>query len=165
MADQRVVVSGRLSSGSLAAKLSVPPVGMIADYDMLMNKPSVNGVELSGDKTSQELYLINENTASGWNSIPQYIPKRGEICIYTDYTATTDEQGNAIICPEIKIGDGEAYLIDLPFVGVDQRHMILQKLNLHEANTAIHVTQTERAFWNNKLNFVMSGEELIFTRN
>ena len=39
----------------------------------------------------------------------------------------------------------------------------MQKLNLHEDNTSIHVTPEEKIFWNNKLNYDVVGENLILT--
>ena len=34
---------------------AVIPAGMVSDYDQLNNKPQINGVELSGDKSTAEL--------------------------------------------------------------------------------------------------------------
>lgn len=54
---------------------------------------------------------IYMNTTEYWNSNPMLIAKDGAIYIYTDY----DEfEGQAI--PGIKVGDGKAYLIDIPFI-------------------------------------------------
>ena len=149
-------------SQSLAAGFDdVVPLDKTTNYNSLTHKPSVNGVELSGDKTAEDLQIVSENTTAGWNSMPQYIPKRGEICIYTDYETIQDEQGNDIVCPGVKIGDGNAYLIDMPFAGAETRYKLLE----HKENATIHVSQQDRSFWNNKINCDVSGEELIFTRN
>lgn len=59
--------------------------------------------------------------------------------MYTDYRL--DEEGNAV--PGIKIGDGNAYLIDAPFMDTD----IIDHINNH----TIHITEEERQFWNNKV--------------
>ena len=127
------------------------------DYNSLRNKPSINGVELAGALTSQSLYIVSENTTAGWAENPTYIPKKGEIVLYTDYAH--DESGNPI--PAIKTGDGAAYVADLPFVGDDVRLDLLAHIN----DPAPHVTDAERAFWNNKLNYDVEGEELFFNRN
>lgn len=160
-------LKGSLNSGSLSGDISVPLQSATTDYNALLNKPSINGVELSGNKTSQDLFIVSENTTSGWNSMPSYIPKRGEICIYTDYATIQDDMGNDIVCPGIKVGDGNAYLIDMPFVGAEIRYEILQRLKLHEENTTVHITQAEREFWNNKLNYEYDETEeiLILNRN
>lgn len=134
------------------------------NYNDLINKPRINGVELSGNKTAQDLFLVSENTTDGWNSEPQYLPKAGEICIYTDYATIQDALGNDITVPGVKIGDGNAYLIDMPFVGDETRYLLLNRLQNHEQNMAIHVSQEDRSFWNNKLNYDVSGEELILNR-
>lgn len=160
-------LSGNLSGdGKMRGALDVPKVITVydKDYSHLDNKPSINGVELSGDMSAQDLYIVSENTTSGWNSNPQYLPKKGEICIYTDHYRMQDDMGNELVYPAIKIGDGNAYLIDLPFVGDGDRYYILQQLRAHETDTIAHVTQQDRNFWNNKLNFSLDGEELILTR-
>lgn len=159
-------VSGTLNGdGRISGGLSLPHTTLETDYNRLVNKPSINGVELSGEKSAQDLYIVSENTTAGWGENPMYLPKRGEICVYTDHHSVTDDMGNVLVYPGIKIGDGNAYLIDLPFVGDDTRYLILHQLQAHEANTAIHITQAEREFWNNKLNYNIDSEELILTRN
>lgn len=158
-------VSGNLQSGNMSASLSIPQSRVELDYERLINKPRINGVELSGNKTSQDLFIVSENSTEGWASMAQYLPKQGEICIYTDYKTFQDDLGNTIVCPGIKIGDGNSYLIDLPFTDAELRHEVLQRLSDHEQNTTIHITQAEREFWNNKLNYDAVGEELILTRN
>lgn len=137
----------------------------VINYNGAINKPQINGVELIGNKSSADLYIVSENTVSGWNSNPQYLPQKGEICIYTDYTSVVDDQGRTITYPEIKIGDGNSYLIDLPLATDAARYFVLNKLQEHINDTAVHIQPGEREFWNNKLNYDMSSETLILTRN
>ena len=158
-------LSGTLNNGGLSGNVSIPKSSTIGNYEALLNKPQINGVELSGNKTVQDLYIVSENTIEGWDSNPQYLPKAGEICIYTDYMEIQDDLGNIIICPGIKVGDGNSYLIDMPFVGAEIRYEVLNALRQHEQNTLIHVSQADRDFWNNKLNYDAVDEELILTRN
>lgn len=156
---------GKLNGGSLKGNLTIPTMASTGDYSSLINKPSINGVELSGDVTSQDLYIVSENTTAGWNENPLYLPKAGEICVYTDYMTVQDDMGNDVTYPGIKIGDGNAYLIDMPFVGAETRYLLLRRIQDHENNTDLHIQPGEREFWNNKLNYDAVGEELIFTRN
>lgn len=135
------------------------------NYEDLANKPQINGVSLTGNQSSQDLYLVSENTTAGWNSNPMYLPKKGEICVYTDYTTVTDDQGRTITYPEIKIGDGNSYLIDLPLASASARYFLMNKLQEHIDDTSVHIQPGERQFWNNKLNYDVSGEDLILTRN
>lgn len=135
------------------------------DYSRAINKPQINGVELSGNKTSSDLGIVSENTTEGWSANPQYLPKAGEICIYTDYMTVKDDLGRDITFPGIKVGDGNSYLVDMPFVGAETRYLIINAIREHESNTQIHITQNEREFWNNKLNYDIAGDELILTRN
>jgi hypothetical protein len=49
------------------------------------------------------------------------------------------------------MGDGKAYLIDLPFLNgadSDLEDMLLDHIN----NKIIHVDLTDRGFWDNKVN-------------
>lgn len=110
-----------------------------------INGQSVLGsgnLSITGDKTYS-------NTVSGWNAQTSLISEKNAIYVYTDYD--TDENGNVV--PGIKIGDGLAYLIDMPFVdAVMQEHM---------QNTVIHVTQGDKDNWNNKCSVQYMGDERI----
>ena len=134
------------------------------NYNRLANRPQINGITLSGNQTVADLRIVSEDTTAGWNDKLDYVPKRGEIVLYTDRETITDEQGNTIMVPGIKIGDGNAYLVDLPFQDEATRSKALEELKNHEANTSIHVTEDEKEFWNAKLNYDVAGDELIFTR-
>ena len=93
-----------------------------------------------------------------WQARLDYIPNRGNILIYTDKETLND---NTTV-PGIKIGDGLAYGIDLPFVGDDIAEDLLSHIN----NTTVHITAAERTKWNNKINCEdsVSAETLILTR-
>ena len=93
------------------------------------------------------------NTTEYWRLHPHFIPLDGEIVVYTDYSVV---DGKTI--PGIKIGDGKTYIVDLPF-------LVEGSLTTHINNASIHVSEEDRNFWNNKLNYYMEGETLVFTRN
>ena len=99
------------------------------------------------------------DTTANWRNKTTYIPNLGDIVIYTDKATLAD---NTTV-PGIKIGDGRAYGIDLPFVGDD----ILDQLTAHIADSVKHITAAERAFWNDKLNCndEVNEETLILYRN
>ena len=101
-------------------------------------------------------------TTAQLNSDISYIPQKGEVRLYLDKTTITQD-GQTITIPGIKVGDGLAYGVDLPFLGDD----ILQQLLDHIANTTLHITQQERIFWNNKINCEdeVSEETLILNRH
>lgn len=105
---------------------------------------------------------IEFGTTQEWNSRRTYRPVEGMIVVYTDYS--TDSEGRPVY--GIKIGDGNAYLIDLAFIGGDIADILREHIN----DTTIHITQGEREFWNNKINIekpTAAGMEdlLIFNRN
>lgn len=112
-----------------------------------------------------EARIINKSdTTYNWNNAITFIPLKGEIIIYTDRSEKDDGNGNKIKTPGIKIGDGNAYLIDLPFVGEDMAERILEQLNDHVNNQMVHVTSEDRAFWNAKLNCDIEEETMILNR-
>lgn len=99
------------------------------------------------------------NTTEYWEQKPTYVPYKGLIIVYSDY-ATTVLDGKTVNVPGMKIGDGSAYLIDLPFIG-DNMRSILEE---HIHNAIVHVTQEEKDFWNAKLNCEFQNEQLILNR-
>lgn len=129
------------------------------DYNLLRNKPSINGVELVGNKTSEDLGItcIFVNTTEYWNSQPSLIAVKNAIYVYTDYEK--DSEGNDV--PGLKVGDGLGYLIDAPFT-TDPYYE-------HIRNQFLHITPEERERWNNKVRCYVDdftdSEKLIFTTN
>lgn len=97
--------------------------------------------------------LVVKTTAE-WNATPGQLSEEGTIYVYSDYKQTSSGQ----YIPGYKLGDGKAYIVDLPFS--------TQELYEHINNLNIHVTPEEKAFWNNKVRcFVspLSDSDLIFT--
>lgn len=63
---------------------------------------------------------IHAGTTEEWNAQPELIGEREHIYVYTDYCSE-----NGTVYPALKVGDGESYLIDLPFVkGADSLQMV-----------------------------------------
>lgn len=122
-------------------------------------KTSVNLGGYSGSYTRARY-----DTTAGWNSNPSFIPKCGEMVVYSDYQERTDAHGDIYYIPGIKVGDGTTYLIDLPFVNDSISEDIIAILESHINNTDIHVSTEEKQLWNNKLNCTINNEELIFNR-
>lgn len=100
------------------------------------------------------------DTTAHWNAATGFIPLKGETIIYSDY----DTAIPGVTLPGIKIGDGLAYVQDLPFLNYTKASEILA----HLSDDDIHVTTSEKTFWSNKLNIeteTVVGETLIFNRN
>lgn len=95
------------------------------------------------------------DTTANWNAAVGFIPLSGEIIIYDDYETKQIEVNvdnelvtQTINIPNIKIGTGNAYVQDLPFVDDDLRHRLLAHIN----DTDVHVTLNDKAYWSNKIN-------------
>lgn len=111
------------------------------------------------------IYNVQNDTTENWNAKRTYVPERNDIIIYSDHGTIDDGNGNNVDVPGIKIGDGNAYLIDLPFLGEDDKNQILQEVRSHTGNSVIHVTSEDKNFWDNKLNCEVVEGNLIFNRS
>lgn len=118
----------------------------------------------SGYITASDVTTVN--TTSYWQSHATYVPRNGEIIVYSD-GETIEVSGQTVNVPKVKIGTGNEYVGQLPFVG----QPTAEKLDAHIADTVKHITSAERALWNGKLNISTSqaehfvNETLIFNRN
>lgn len=116
---------------------------------------------------------LKRDTTEHWNQTHNFIPLPGEVIVYTDYDSYQKEVDGVmktILVPNIKIGTGNAYVQNLPFVDEKTRDLLLE----HIRNQDIHVTLGEKAFWNNKVNIddayaqihhELEDETLIFNRD
>lgn len=120
--------------------------------------------EIIGDITGKNIMI---GTTAEWNAHGSYIAPEGTIIIYTDHGTYVDANENTIIVPGIKISDGLAYSVDLPFIGDDVAAAIRNELNDHINDNIRHITSAERTFWNNKLNCndTVAEEVLVLNRN
>lgn len=122
------------------------------------------GLITAEDKSKLDDLSIVSNTTEFWNAARGYIPKVGELVIYTDYRQVYSE-GKIVNIAGMKIGTGNAYVQDLVFLNNDAAADISE----HIMNNDIHVTAAKQDFWNNKLNVTDSqeviGEALVFNRN
>ena len=88
---------------------------------------------------------MKRDTTAHWNAAQGFIPLDGEVIIYTDYQTITEVVNNENVTkkiPGIKIGDGQAYVQDLPFINQDLRDALFA----HIANYDVHVTLNDKAF-------------------
>ena len=111
---------------------------------------------------------LKRDTTAHWNAALGMIPLQGELIIYNDYKTIQKEidgEVKNVQIPGIKIGDGRAYVQDLPFVDEELRDKIMTHIN----NPNIHVSLQEKLFWNNKLNVddasEVIGAALVLNRN
>ena len=140
---------------------------MSKEFTIQLDQPRIASLTLGKKSTPigfdpqapQRTKAIVDTTAN-WNQKTTYIPTKGEIIVYSDYHVIDGQP-----YPGIKIGDGLAYVVDLPFVGEEIESGIMDILNDHIRNQDVHVTPEDKEFWNNKLNYMIDGEKLVLTRN
>lgn len=105
-----------------------------------------------GSSQSQVFY----NTTAYWNTQTTTPSTAGAIYIYSDH----DKDGSNNDIPGIKVGDGNGYVPDLPFIDY--------KYNAHLADTVSHITAAERTAWDGKVRCYLDNndaENLVFTTN
>ena len=91
--------------------------------------------------------IFISRTKDQWQYWGRQQSQRGVFYIYTDNEVIQDQQGNDIYVPGIKLGDGLAYICDLPFITDYLSKVLFDHIN----NRIVHITQQEREFWNNKV--------------
>ena len=132
------------------------------NYNMLRNKPSIEGIVLQGDSLLTDFGTNNIyfNSTEGWDSQRDLIGKKGAMYIYSDHNQLVKD-GQTINVPGIKIGDGLAYLIDAPFIDNALSQNVVDMITsetidqLEQANRLVSVA--DRIRWNNKVSAVMDS--------
>ena len=99
---------------------------------------------------------LSIDTSAHWAERLDYVPAKGEIIVYSDRRTIND-----VPYPGIKIGDGNAYVVDLPFAGDDTSNIITDIIESHINDTVIHVSSSDRDNWNRKISCRIDGERLI----
>lgn len=103
------------------------------------------------DASSPEIFY---DTKANWDAQPELVGRNHTIYIYTDNHSVDGK-----VIAGIKVGNGLTYLIDLPFL--DDIYWE------HVNNSNIHVTQTEKDNWNDKITCYVdpdAPERLVFTK-
>ena len=118
------------------------------------------------DKINVAQSSILFNTKAGWDAQPTLRTQTNIIYIYTDAFKVDGKD-----VAGIKIGDGNAYLIDKAFITdylANQIAELITQFQAHLDDNVRHITADERTKWNNKLNYELSEQEpetLIINRN
>ena len=86
--------------------------------------------------------------------------EKNVLYIYTDHKKTLNTKGDAVWVPGLKLGDGKAYVIDLPFLNDSDSEYYFTE---HIHDKVIHVDVDDRSFWDNKLSVELQNENLILT--
>ena len=96
------------------------------------------------------------DTTENWATQTTLVSEKGSIYVWSDYRKNDEN----IDTPGIKIGDGLAYVLDLPFIDED--------FVKHIQDSDIHVTLADKAFWGDKVRCFIDASEnetLVFTTN
>lgn len=107
----------------------------------------------------KETNKVYSGTNAYWSEHSTFKGSSGDIIVVTDYAL---KEGKYIA--GIKVADGLAYAIDLPYV----TEILESQITEHIADTTVHITANERLSWNNKVSARMDTvdkENLIFTTN
>jgi len=133
-----------------------------ADFINFADNSTISGIEGGSTAASTDLLnileqkfnaLVQYDTTANWATKTTLVSKKGTIYVYSDHD-TVD--GHYV--PGIKIGDGLAFVVDLPFLD--------EPLYEHINDISCHVSSADRDFWSNKNRVytdVNVPETLIFT--
>lgn len=108
-------------------------------------------------------FTYYSKTKEEWNSDITFLSEKNVLYIYSNFKIFSKNGQEEIYLPGLKIGDGKSYLIDLPFLN-DFDNNIEKVLLDHISNHDIHISDSQRSFWNNKLNYELQDETLILNR-
>ena len=106
---------------------------------------------------------IYYDTTTNWNANPTLVSKAGALYIYSDCQVDYDQDQTTTTIAGVKIGDGSAYVIDLPFITDPLSDALIDHVN----NDIRHITGAERTAWNNKVSAFISrtnSEELVLSK-
>lgn len=152
-------VSEDIPASRVVSSEGVPKyIGATAKVEQLSNGAKIILSDYQGTTTAvvtngsaQDLPFYYATTAE-WDAQTTLVSELNGIYVYTDHSVV---DGKYI--PGFKLGDGLAYVVDLPFLDA--------VLTEHIGDTSIHVTADEKTFWNNKNRGFVNGENLILTNN
>lgn len=82
------------------------------------------------------------HTTEEWQEYGQVISIKGCLYVYSDYRQETVE-GEIVYIPRVKIGDGMAYIVDLPF-------------------STMSITDDDIAKWNDHVGVAVDGSMMVF---
>lgn len=103
---------------------------------------------------------LKHDTKEHWESVQAiFTPRAGELIIYDDYKI--DKSGKKI--PGIKIGNGNSFVRDLPFID----DIVYEQIKDFIQNNPSLIPDEDRNFWSNKIDCYIDpidSEHLIFTR-
>ena len=142
-----------MKTSSLQISLLTPQV-----HQINLNEPLMQAIGLT-TPVPYGTAKLSIDTLAHWEERPTYIPKKGEIIVYSNRRTV-----GGVDYPGIKIGDGNAYVVDLPFVGDDTVDLILDLLYDHINDMDVHIYPEERTGWNAKVSCDIDGERLILER-
>ena len=89
------------------------------------------------------------NTKEYWSTQTSFIPDAGTLVIYSNYAVIDGED-----IPAFKVGDGLAYVVDLPFSNDDLRAV----LTAHIQNMNIHLSEEDRSKLDKSISATVEAE-------
>lgn len=123
------------------------------DYEKLINHPSINGIELLGDRALDafgNIVTVETGTTDDLKDRSGETSGKNVLYVWSNYNGENQ--------PGISIGDGNAYIGDLPVISGMSETLID-----HIKNAAIHVSKQDRTDWDSKISCDVDGDTLVFT--
>lgn len=109
------------------------------------------GLERLWSKIQEIHGVVDTRTSEEWAQHPEIISVKGRIYVWSDHQVLDGQN-----IPGFKVGDGDAYVVDLPFA--DAEYIA------HIANIPLHVSEQDRARWDDKVTCSLEDNILIFSK-
>lgn len=116
----------------------------LGNYDLLIKEYIKN----------KGLDSIRVDSTVAWSTQTSYVPPKGQLIIYMDGTTV-----DGVTYPKFKVGDGNAYVVDLPFTEGDFE----AQLQAHLANQSAHLSAIDRTKLENSVVVSLEDENLILS--
>lgn len=145
-------------------------ITLIQPFGDISAKNTQKALEQLNAKINIAQSSILYNTKAGWDAQPTLRTEANIVYVYTDAFTYNDGEKDIKVAG-IKIGDGNAYLIDAAFITDYLAYQIMElneRFQSHLDDDNRHINEGERSKWNNKLNYELSevdDELLILNRN
>ena len=90
---------------------------------------------------------LKRDSTANWNAALGFVPLQGELIIYNDYKTIqkeVDGELTTVYVPGVKIGDGSAYVQDLPFVDAELRDKIMTHIDNPNIHSKVRIPRSHR---------------------
>lgn len=173
-AEQQIDVDSVRMESDIGIRSEIIDVTINKDYDALTNKPSINGIELVGNKTSAQLGIVIPTNVSAFNNDAGYLTEHQDLSDYAteDYVdeavshvsidAYTKAQTDALLDEKADVSDIPTVPTKVSAFTNDAGYLTsyTETDPVFNASAAKGISSSDITNWNNKSDFSGSYNDL-----